>query len=113
MENNGIIKNGNGENPGTSTQPEKKGLAKLLDTVHRKYDEIRYSRAGKIGAKILTGIGIGVTAKVAYDKGVEKGKSDVVPTVVYIERNQETGETTENAETTETTEKTAEETATA
>lgn len=110
MEKNGIIKNGtNGENTGT-TQAEKKGLVKLLDTVHRKYDKIRYSRAGRIGAKVITVLGIGATAKVAYDKGLEKGKKECVPTVVYIERNQETGETTEN---TETTENNAEETATA
>lgn len=103
MENNGIIKNG--ETQGTSTQPEKKGLAKLLDTVHRKYDEIRYSRAGKIGAKVITVFGIGATAKVAYDKGREQGKKECVPTVVYVEK--ETGETTENTETTENAEETA------
>lgn len=107
MENNGIIKNGNGENPGTSTQPEKKGLAKLLDTVHRKYDAIRYSRAGKIGAKVLTVIGVGAAAKVGYDKGLEKGKKECVPTVVYIREDPETGETTENTETTNTAEETA------
>ena len=111
MENNGIINGGNGQN-GAAVKPEKKGVAKLIETVRRKYDEVRYSRAGKIVAKVVTVAGVAGVAKTCYDKGREKGKTEVVPTVVYIEKDS-SGETTENTETTETTEKTAEETATA
>lgn len=110
MENNGIINGGNGQNG--AVKPEKKGVAKLIETVRRKYDEVRYSRAGKIVAKVVTVAGLVSVGKTCYDKGREKGKAEVVPTVVYIEKDS-SGETTENAETTETTEKTAEETATA
>lgn len=93
MENNGIINGGNGQN-GAAVKPEKKGVAKLIETVRRKYDEVRYSRAGKIVAKVVTVAGLVGVGKTCYDKGREKGKTEVVPTVVYIEKDS-SGEATE------------------
>jgi hypothetical protein len=81
---NGII-NGNGQNGAPQNQP-KTGLKGLLQKAHRKYDEIRYSKAGKWIMRGLTVATIGGTAKVAYDKGLAKGKASVVPTVVTIEK---------------------------
>ena len=81
--NNGIIPN----NGGNTGNPEpKKGFKAFVEKVHRGYDTVRYSKAGKWGARILTALTIGSAAKVAYDKGVEKGKASVVPTVVTIEK---------------------------
>lgn len=81
--NNGIIQN----NEGNTGSPEpKKGIKAFVEKVHRGYDTVRYSKAGKWGARILTALTIGSAAKVAYDKGVEKGKASVVPTVVTIEK---------------------------
>lgn len=78
-------KNGiNGTQDGNGTNAPKKGLRKLCETVKRKYDEIRYSKYGKIGAKVLTVIGIVGVGKTCYDKGIVKGKASVVPTVVTI-----------------------------
>lgn len=90
---NSIINGGNGQNVGAAVKPEKKGIAKLIETVRRKYDEVRYSRAGKIVAKVVTVAGVACVAKTCYDKGVEKGKTEVVPTVIYVEKD--SGETTE------------------
>lgn len=81
--NNGIIQN----NEGNTGSPEpKKGFKAFVEKAHRGYDTVRYSKAGKWGARILTALTIGSAAKVAYDKGVEKGKASVVPTVVTIEK---------------------------
>ena len=83
-------KNQNGNNQGNNLpvnagQP-KKGLKTFVDTMRRKYDAVRYSKAGKWVARGLTLLAIGGTAKAAYDKGIEKGKASVVPTVVTIEK---------------------------
>lgn len=81
---NGIIE-GNTANTGATKAPkEKTGLKTFFDGLHRKYDAIRYSKAGKWVARGLTALAIGGTAKVAYDKGVLKGKASVTPTVVTI-----------------------------
>ena len=79
-------KNQNGNNqdnnlPVNAGQP-KKGLKTFVDGMRRKYDAIRYSKAGKWVARGLTLLTIGGTAKVAYDKG----KASVKPTVVTIEK---------------------------
>lgn len=89
---NSIINGGNGQN-GAAVKPEKKGVAKLIETVRRKYDEVRYSRAGKIVAKVVTVAGVAGVAKTCYDKGREKGRAEAVPTVIYVEKD--SGETTE------------------
>lgn len=84
MENqNGIIEGNNTANTGATK--EKTGLKKFLDGLHRKYDAVRYSKAGKWTVRALTALTIGGTAKVAYDKGIAKGKASVVPTVVTVE----------------------------
>ena len=96
MENN---KNGIIENPANNGAPKapktKAGLKGIIDGMHRKYDAVRYSKAGKWTMRVLTALTIGGTAKVAYDKGIAKGKASVVPTVVTIEKIPE--ETTEEA----------------
>lgn len=94
MENNknGIIEGNNTANTGATKAP-KTGLKGFIDGMHRKYDAIRYSKAGKWVMRGLTALTIGGTAKVAYDKGVLKGKASVTPTVVTIEKIPE--ETTE------------------
>lgn len=84
--NNGIINQNNGGDAVQQPPKEKAGFKGLLDKVHRTYDAIRYSKAGKWAARGLTLLTIGGTAKYAYDKGVVKGKASVVPTVVTIEK---------------------------
>lgn len=87
-QNNG---NQNGNNlPANNGQPEKKGLKAFLDGLHRKYDAVRYSKAGKWIMRGLTVATCAGTAKMAYDKGIAKGKASVVPTVVTIEKIPET-----------------------
>lgn len=83
-QNNG---NKNGNNLPANGQPEKKGLKGFLDGVHRKYDEIRYSKAGKWVARGLTALAIAGTGKACYDKGIIKGKASVVPTIVTIQQD--------------------------
>ena len=91
-------KNQNGNNQGNNLpvnagqpgKPEKKGLKTFIDGLHRKYDAVRYSKAGKWVMRGLTVLTIGGTAKVAYDKGIAKGKASVAPTVVTIEKLPET-----------------------
>lgn len=79
--------NQNGNNlPANNGQLEKKGLKTFLDGLHRKYDEIRYSKAGKWIMRGLTVATCAGTAKMAYDKGIVKGKASVCPTVVTIEK---------------------------
>lgn len=70
---------------------EKKGLAKIAETVRRKYDAVRYSKWGKVAAKILTAAGFAATAKLAYDKGVKSVK----PTTIYVQPIPEEPESTE------------------
>ena len=87
----------NGTNQGNNLpvnagQP-KKGLKTFIDDLHRKYDAIRYSKAGKWVARGLTLLTIGGTAKVAYDKG----KASVKPTIVTIEKIPENDPATEEA----------------
>lgn len=76
----------NGQNGTGNQQPAKGGLKGFVGGLRRKYDAVRYSKAGKWIMRGLTLVTIGGTAKVAYDKGVAKGKASVVPTVVTIER---------------------------
>lgn len=95
-QNNGTIINGEGQN--AVQAPEKKGLKAFLGVVRRKYDAIRYSKYGKIGAKLLTLAAIGETANVAY----KKGKASVKPTVVTIEKIPETEAPAEEAPAEET-----------
>lgn len=98
--NNGIIDPNNGGSTG-NPQP-KKGLKGFAEKVVRMYDNIRYSKGGKIAAKILTGLAIGGTAKACYDKGFKNGKNSVVPTVVTIERVPENEDTPAEAPAEET-----------
>lgn len=84
MENNGII-NGNGTNDVKTTSKVKDGAKGFLNGLRRKYDAIRYSKAGKWVARGITALALVGTGKVAYDKGVAKGKASVPPTVVTIE----------------------------
>lgn len=84
----GLIEGTNQEGNGKTRESK---LKALVDTVHRKYDAVRYSKAGKVAAKVLTGIVVGVTGKICYDKG----KASVTPTVVTIERIPETEEPAE------------------
>lgn len=79
MENNKIM-NVNGEGQNTPVTTEKKGMAKFIDTVIRKYERVRYSKAGRITAKVLTGAGFVAAAKIGYDKGIKSVK----PVTVYI-----------------------------
>lgn len=79
-------------NGGTPAPKAPKGLKTFVDGLRRKYDQIRYSKAGKWGMRALTLLTIGGTAKVTYDKGFAKGKASVVPTVVTIEKLPETTE---------------------
>ena len=88
MENNNGIIDPNGGN--TGNQEPKKGFKAFAEKVVRTYDAIRYSKAGKAAAKILTGLAIGSAAKVAYDKGFQKGKTSVTPTVITVEKIPET-----------------------
>lgn len=82
---NGIIE-GNTANTGATKAPkEQTGLKTFFDGLHRKYDAIRYSKAGKWVARGLTALAIGGVGKACYDKGVAKGKASVTPTVVTIE----------------------------
>lgn len=82
---NGIIE-GNTANTGATKAPkEKTGLKTFFDGLHRKYDAIRYSKAGKWVARGLTALAIGGVGKACYDKGVAKGKASVTPIVVTIE----------------------------
>lgn len=89
-------KNGNNQgnnlpvNAGQPGTPEKKGLKGFLDGMHRKYDAVRYSKAGKWIARGLTALAIAGTGKACYDKGIAKGKASVTPTVVTIEKLPET-----------------------
>jgi hypothetical protein len=86
-------KNQNGNNQGNNLPvnagqpgtPEKKGLKAFIDGLHRKYDAVRYSKAGKWVARGLTALAIAGTGKACYDKGIAKGKASVVPTVVTVE----------------------------
>lgn len=83
---NGIIEGNNtANNCATAPQANPGGLKGFIDGLHRKYDMIRYSKAGKWVMRGLTALIIGGTAKVAYDKGIAKGKASVVPTVVTVE----------------------------
>lgn len=82
---------------GNGSKAPVKGLKKLIDTARRKYDEIRYSKWGKIGAKVLTAAGLIGVGKTCYDKGIAKGKASAVPTVVTIERMPETDPAEEEA----------------
>ena len=91
MENNNGIINPNGNGAAGEQPPKgKTGFKGLFEKAHRTYDAIRYSKAGKWGARVVTLLTIGSTAKYAYDKGVAKGKASVVPTVVTIEKIPET-----------------------
>lgn len=80
----------NGQNETGKQQPAKGGLKGFIGGLRRKYDAIRYSKGGKWAARLLTLAAIGGTGKVCYDKGIAKGKASVVPTVVTIEKIQET-----------------------
>ena len=79
-------KNQNGNNQGNNLPvnagqpgtPEKKGLKTFIDGLHRKYDAVRYSKAGKWVMRGLTLLTIA------------KGKASVTPTVVNIEKLPET-----------------------
>lgn len=90
-QNNQGNQNGNNlpANNGAPTNPpangKKGGLKGFLNGIHRKYDAIRYSKAGKWIMRGLTVAAFGTASKVAYDKGVAKGKASVVPTVVTIQ----------------------------
>ena len=86
---NGTIINQNGNGAAAEQQP-RKGLTKVIDTLRRKYDAVRYSKTGKLAAKVLTGATVLVTGKVCYDKGIAKGKASVTPTIVTIEKIPET-----------------------
>ena len=79
MENNKIM-NVNEKGQNTQMITEKKGLTKFIDTVIRKYEKVRYSKAGRITAKVLTGAGFVAAAKIGYDKGIKSVK----PVTVYI-----------------------------
>lgn len=92
---NGIIEGNNTVNTGATKAPKKTGLKTFFDGLHRKYDAIRYSKAGKWTVRALTALTIGGVGKVAYDKGVQKGKASVTPTVVTIEPINPAEETTE------------------
>lgn len=82
------------ENGGNNEQQQpKKGLKAFIDDLHRKYDAIRYSKAGKWVVRGLTLLTIGGTAKVYYDKG----KASVKPTIVTIEKIPENDPATEEA----------------
>lgn len=96
-QNNGTIINGEGQNA-AQVPEKKKGLKAFLGVVRRKYDAIRYSKYGKIGAKLLTLAAIGETANVAY----KKGKASVKPTVITIEKIPETEAPAEEAPAEET-----------
>ena len=87
MENKNGINEGNGTtNNGANNAPkEKNGSKTFLEGLRRKYDAIRYSKAGKWVMRGLTVVFLGGTAKVAYDKGIAKGKASGTPTVVTIE----------------------------
>lgn len=88
---NGIMYNDehlNGTNDGGKA-PEKKGIAKFIEGVRRKYDAIRYSKGGKVAAKALTALGLVAVGKTCFDKGLEKGKASVTPTVVYVDKTQD------------------------
>ena len=74
-----------GNEQGNTRPAEKKGLKAVIGALQRKYDAVRYSKTGKAAAKLLTGIALLATGKVCYDKG----KASVKPTVVTIERIQE------------------------
>lgn len=85
-QNNGIIEGNNTANTGATKAPkEKTGLKKFLDGLHRKYDAVRYSKAGKWTVRALTALTIAGTGKVCYDKGISKGKASVTPTIVTVE----------------------------
>ena len=77
-------------NAGQPETPEKKGLKGFLDGLHKKYDAVRYSKAGKWVMRGLTVLTVAGTGKACYDKGIAKGKASVVPTVVTIEKTPET-----------------------
>ena len=102
-QNNQGNQNGNNlpANNGAVTNPpangKKGGLKGLLNATKRLYDTARYSKTGKWVAKIVTLAALGTTAKVAYDKGVVKGKASVTPTVVTIERIPDNAEKTTEA----------------
>lgn len=88
----------NGQNETGNQQPAKGGLKGFVGGLRRKYDAVRYSKAGKWIMRGLTLAVIGGTGKVAYDKGIAKGKASVVPTVVTIEKIPETEPETAPAE---------------
>lgn len=94
--NNGNNLPANNTGAGNQNQP-KGGLKGLLNKTRRLYDTARYSKTGKWVAKIVTLAALGGTAKVAYDKGVVKGKASVTPTVVTIERIPDNAEKTTEA----------------
>lgn len=79
----GIIEGTNQEGNGKTREGKFKGF---VDMAHRKYDALRYSKAGKWGMRVLTMLTIGATGKFCYDKG----KASVTPTVVTIEKIPET-----------------------
>lgn len=89
---NGVINPNEGGAAGTPQTKDKAGFKGLIDKAHRAYDSFRYSKAGKWVMRGLTVLTVGGTAKFAYDKGIEKGKASVVPTVVTIEKIPETDE---------------------
>lgn len=96
--NNGIIDgNGMANNGAPKAPKEKTGMKTFLEGLRRKYDAIRYSKAGKWVMRGLTVLTLGGTAKAAYDKGVAKGKASVVPTLIVEQPIQPETETTEEA----------------
>lgn len=83
-----LINGTNQEGNGKTGKGKFKGF---VDMAHRKYDALRYSKAGKWGMRVLTMLTIGATGKYCYDKG----KASVTPTVVTIEKIPETEEPAE------------------
>lgn len=78
--------NKEGTNQKGSGKTKESKLKALASAAIRKYDTVRYSKGGKIAAKVLTLITLGATGKYCYDKG----KASVTPTVVTIEKIPET-----------------------
>lgn len=70
---------------------EKKGPAKIVEAARRKYDAVRYSKGGRIAAKIVTGGFLILAAKLGYDKG----KASVKPATIVVQPIPEEPEPTE------------------
>ena len=85
----------NGTNQEGNGKTKESKLKALASAAIRKYDAVRYSKGGKIAAKVLTLFGLVTTGKYCYDKG----KASVTPTVVTIEKiPEEPAETPAEAE---------------